>query len=293
MIRPLARLHHAAQHGLGQAEDGLQVGRHDRVPLVVLHPQQQVVARDAGIVDEDRDGAVFRLDGGEHGVRRRGVGDVELHPGARVARLAAGTRRSSRRLRPSSRCRRPSRRPRRARSAMARPMPRVAPVTSAVCPASCPCAMSLLLVRRALSAASVSAIASLSVSAIRVDAVDDAPAQSGQHLARAAFDDVRDALLGHCAGPSRSSAPGLAACRASALRIASGVGVLGHVDVVNHRDRGRRERDLRQALRRACRPRASAASCGTVRTPAAARRAWRPSAWPARSRARPPRGGRR
>ena len=54
MMRPWRAFIMPRSTRLRQAERRLEVGRHDRVPLVVLHAQQQVVARDAGIVDEDR-----------------------------------------------------------------------------------------------------------------------------------------------------------------------------------------------------------------------------------------------
>src|SRR3546814_2800892 len=52
-----ARLHHAAHHRLAAAEDAGEVGVADRLPVLVLHPHKQVVAGDAGVVDEDRDRA--------------------------------------------------------------------------------------------------------------------------------------------------------------------------------------------------------------------------------------------
>ena len=58
MMRPAARLHHAAHHRARQAEHRLEVGVEHRVPVLVLHAQRQVVARDAGVVDQDRDRAV-------------------------------------------------------------------------------------------------------------------------------------------------------------------------------------------------------------------------------------------
>ena len=134
----VARLHHAAQHRLRQPEHGLEVGLDDRVPLLVLHPQQQVVARDAGVVDQDRDRRrSCDSIAAERGVDRRGVGDVERAcPSPAMPASASVRARSSPRRRRWSPCRRPSRRRAPSASAIARPMPRVAPVTSATCPAS-------------------------------------------------------------------------------------------------------------------------------------------------------------
>ena len=55
-----------------------QVGREHRVPVVALHPQQQLIARDAGVVDQDVEPAV-PLDDRRRDDRfdRAGIGDVE------------------------------------------------------------------------------------------------------------------------------------------------------------------------------------------------------------------------
>ena len=63
-----ARLHHAAHDQLGQPEHRLEIGVDDRIPLVVLHAHRQVVAGDAGIVDQDRHGAEALLDLADHGL---------------------------------------------------------------------------------------------------------------------------------------------------------------------------------------------------------------------------------
>src|SRR3954469_7744936 len=53
---PAAALpNHRLQHRLSQREDAGQVGRDHRVPVLALHPQHQLVARDARVVDEDID----------------------------------------------------------------------------------------------------------------------------------------------------------------------------------------------------------------------------------------------
>src|SRR5690606_26595982 len=49
-----ARLGHAAQYGLGQTVNTVQVGVDDIQPLVVFHAHHQVIAGDAGIIDENQ-----------------------------------------------------------------------------------------------------------------------------------------------------------------------------------------------------------------------------------------------
>src|SRR3546814_7593863 len=49
----LASLGHAAQHGLGEAIQAIQVGVDDVMPLIILHAQHQVIAGNTGIVDQD------------------------------------------------------------------------------------------------------------------------------------------------------------------------------------------------------------------------------------------------
>ena len=126
-----ARLHHAAHHRARQAEDRLQVGVDHLVPVLVLHAQRQVVARDAGVVDQDGDVAESpSAIAPSSASRLRRVAHVQ-HP----ARPGPPAR--DRPARPASRGRgaddrRALRSP--ARSAMARPMPREAPVTSATLP---------------------------------------------------------------------------------------------------------------------------------------------------------------
>src|SRR5688572_19723263 len=57
-----ARLHHAAQHRLAEPENGTQIRRDDGIPVFRLHAQEQRVARDAGVVDEDGDRALPGFD---------------------------------------------------------------------------------------------------------------------------------------------------------------------------------------------------------------------------------------
>src|SRR5690242_972666 len=60
-------------------ECGCEIGRHDGVPLLVLHAHEQVVAGDAGVVDEDPGRAVARIDVLEQRVDRDPVAYVEAH----------------------------------------------------------------------------------------------------------------------------------------------------------------------------------------------------------------------
>ncbi len=50
-----ALLHHAADDGLGQQKGCAQVGGQDVIPVGTLHSQQQGVAGDPGVVDQDVD----------------------------------------------------------------------------------------------------------------------------------------------------------------------------------------------------------------------------------------------
>ena len=52
-----ALFHHAAQHGARQAEGGGEIDRDHLVPFLVLHAHEEIVAGDAGIVDQDVDAA--------------------------------------------------------------------------------------------------------------------------------------------------------------------------------------------------------------------------------------------
>ena len=95
-------------------------------------------------------------------------------------------------------------------------------------------------------------------------------------------------------GSSRSSAPGLAACCASAARIASGDRRRRDVDIVDHRDRRARRREPRRGARAVAPPRASSARCETARYTGNSTARLAPFVpWQRRSRARPPRDARR
>ena len=199
-----ARLHHAAHHRARQAEDRAQVGLDHLVPVLVLHAQRQVVARDAGVVDEDVDVAELLLDRFDHAHRicaASRTSSTASDAGRLLAPIFAPlARRGADDVAP----------PARSSSAIARPMPREAPVTSATCrtfPASISVPLRAMRGRRPQRA--------------RVDAGRDALGHAGEHLARAAFDDVRDAGVA-IAWIVSTQRTGDAAWRTSASVIAAG-----------------------------------------------------------------------
>ena len=65
MIAAVAALHHAFERGAGQAESRRQIDRQHRIPFRVLHAHEEIVARDAGIVDEDVERPDRRLGRGD------------------------------------------------------------------------------------------------------------------------------------------------------------------------------------------------------------------------------------
>ena len=110
-----------------------QVRREHGVPVVALHPHQQLIARDAGVADQDVEPPVPLDDAAGHALERGRVGDVDAQRLGPAAARRDARRRTRRRGRRAPR-RRPSRPARRAAPAIARPMPRDAPVTSATLP---------------------------------------------------------------------------------------------------------------------------------------------------------------
>ncbi|MNH94717.1 hypothetical protein D3C73_473400 [compost metagenome] len=78
-----ARLGHTAQNALGQAIQTVQVGIDYVVPLVVFHAHHQVIAGDAGIIDQDchRRTELF-LNTRQHCTDRFIAGDIEFEAGA-------------------------------------------------------------------------------------------------------------------------------------------------------------------------------------------------------------------
>ena len=133
---PAALLEHRPQGGLRAVVHAGEVGGEDRVPLLRLHAQEQVVAGDARVVHQAVDAAACRpaprpskavwTDSRRATSRANGGGAVRPRP--RSARRPPPA--WSRRAHPG-----PRRRPAAASAfAMARPMPREAPVTSTTLP---------------------------------------------------------------------------------------------------------------------------------------------------------------
>ena len=121
--------------GPGHQERTAQVDAHDQVPVLVGHLEQQVVAGDAGVVDQHVDPAELVDDPRDRGLDGLGVADVGADAdGLRVA-LQRQLRRQPRRPRPRrGRRSRPRRPPRRTGWRTPNPMPRAAPVTTATRP---------------------------------------------------------------------------------------------------------------------------------------------------------------
>ncbi len=80
----VALLHHRSHHATAQAKHCFQISIKHGVPLVVFHAQGQVVARDAGVVDQNMQAAVL-FDNGVN-ERLRGQRIVDVQPHARAAR---------------------------------------------------------------------------------------------------------------------------------------------------------------------------------------------------------------
>src|SRR6184192_4807415 len=80
----VALLHHAPHAGLGHPEDAREVRGDDRVPVLRLHAQQQLVAGDGGVVDEYRRQLARALELRHQGVNGCGAAGVE-HGAAAVA----------------------------------------------------------------------------------------------------------------------------------------------------------------------------------------------------------------
>ena len=81
-IRPRARSTPSSTSIVVDALLGDQVDVQHHVPLVLGHPPERAVARDAGVVDDDVDAAVALAQVGGELVRRVLVGDVEQQRGA-------------------------------------------------------------------------------------------------------------------------------------------------------------------------------------------------------------------
>ena len=212
-----------------------QVGVEDGLPVLVLHAHQQVVAGDAGIVDQDARWRRTRFATASTSASMpRGVGDVEHAPVPPLRGQALADRRgagfagggaddASRRSAASS-------------SAIAAPMPRLAPVTSAIF---------------SLSMASLVSHAGLLISVPFLEC----GLELGRRAERARLERFVDALgqaasapcpdrTRRCAVAPRATSActhsvqrtGRYSWRTSAARIASALGVTRRVDVLHHRD---------------------------------------------------------
>src|SRR5208283_4767507 len=77
-----ALLQHGADHRLDEQERASQVGVEDFVPVGALHAHDQLIAGDAGIVDQDVDLAELREGGLHFGLDLLFVADVHLERGS-------------------------------------------------------------------------------------------------------------------------------------------------------------------------------------------------------------------
>ena len=127
---PLA--HHARGGAPDRVERAGEVGVDHGLPLLVGHARDETVARDAGVVHEDRDLAERGFDLAERGVDRGRIGHVGLHrDGLRAFGLDRGLRLSGAvRIGAVTEADRVTG-ARASAIAIARPMPRDAPVTNA------------------------------------------------------------------------------------------------------------------------------------------------------------------
>ena len=130
MIRPLRRFIMPLVHRPHGVERALEVGVQHRVPVGLAQAEQDVVPGEAGVVDQDVDRAEGLLRRGDGRVDLGGLGDVAGDADGAVAELAAtscafaASRPTIATLAPAA-C---------SACAMARPMPRVLPVTNATLP---------------------------------------------------------------------------------------------------------------------------------------------------------------
>ena len=129
-----ALLQHRPHRRLRQREGRGQVGRDHRVPVVALHPHQQLIAGDAGVADDDVEPAVPLDDRRRQLLERRRVGDVDADAPRRARRSSAIAATVSGGVVAARRGHHDRALRRRAARAIARPMPRDAPVTSATFP---------------------------------------------------------------------------------------------------------------------------------------------------------------
>ncbi len=71
------RFHHPPQHGLGQPEHRRQIGVENVVPFLILHAQQEIVARDASVIHQHCDIALRCFDILQCRVDRFGLHDIQ------------------------------------------------------------------------------------------------------------------------------------------------------------------------------------------------------------------------
>ena len=126
-IEPRAPLHHPARGRTARVEDAAEVRVDHLAPVVVGHAREQAVAREPRVVDEDVELAGL-LD--ERAPPRSGFDDVGLDGAAADLRRDRLGLLRARAVADDDR----RRRPRPSSTAIARPMPREPPVTSAVSP---------------------------------------------------------------------------------------------------------------------------------------------------------------
>jgi hypothetical protein len=69
---------HLARDGLGEVEDALQIDRYHQVPVLLAHGQEEPVARDARVVDQNVHATKMLDDLGRHLLDRLGVRHVDL-----------------------------------------------------------------------------------------------------------------------------------------------------------------------------------------------------------------------
>ncbi|MNC08267.1 hypothetical protein D3C75_558480 [compost metagenome] len=73
---------HAAQNALGQAEQTVQIGIDNVVPLVVFHAHHQVIAGDTGIIDQNRRRTELLLNARQNTCHGLVAGDIEFQASA-------------------------------------------------------------------------------------------------------------------------------------------------------------------------------------------------------------------
>ena len=133
-MRPVLRAHHDLDRGARAGERALHVDGEEPVEVLVLEPEEQAVDRDAGVGDEDVEPAEALARLGDRLLDASAVGDVE----ADDLGLAAGGSMASATSRAAALVAHVVDDDVRAllgeRLAVARPMPREPPVTSATLP---------------------------------------------------------------------------------------------------------------------------------------------------------------